>query len=106
MAATADKRTMEELATNNRELSEDNKLFTEQLKTLTDSIKQLTQKVELSTKQKLTQTPRQNDNIDWDPIGFCWSYGWKVDKRHNNLPCNSPKTGHQKGATRSNPMGG
>eukprot|EP00957_Ditylum_brightwellii_P071903 5465153-Ditylum_brightwellii.AAC.1 len=37
MAATSDKRTMEELATTNRELSETNKLFAEQLKTLTES---------------------------------------------------------------------
>eukprot|EP00957_Ditylum_brightwellii_P141856 10807527-Ditylum_brightwellii.AAC.1 len=70
MAATADKHTMEELATTNRELSEANKLFTEQLGTLTDIVKQLTQKVESVTKQKPTQPPRQQGNIDWDPIGF------------------------------------
>eukprot|EP00957_Ditylum_brightwellii_P055077 4174549-Ditylum_brightwellii.AAC.1 len=64
MGATADKRTMEELATTNRELSEANKLFAEQLKTFTKSVKQLTQKVESSTKWKLPQTPRQNSNID------------------------------------------
>eukprot|EP00957_Ditylum_brightwellii_P134331 10241078-Ditylum_brightwellii.AAC.1 len=40
MAATADKRTMEELTTTNRELSE----------------------------AKLSQTPRPTGNIDWDPI--------------------------------------
>eukprot|EP00957_Ditylum_brightwellii_P024454 1846083-Ditylum_brightwellii.AAC.1 len=85
MAATADKHTMEELATTNRELSEANKLFAEQLKTLTNIIKQLTQKVESSTKKKLPQAPRPTSNVDWDPIGFCWSYGWKVDKRHNNF---------------------
>eukprot|EP00957_Ditylum_brightwellii_P025103 1900257-Ditylum_brightwellii.AAC.1 len=43
--------------------------------------------------------------VDWDPIGFCWNCGWKVDKCHNSFTCNSPKTGHLKGATRSNPMG-
>eukprot|EP00957_Ditylum_brightwellii_P179377 13665157-Ditylum_brightwellii.AAC.1 len=85
MAATADKRTMEELAITNRELSEANKLFAEQLKTLTGSIKQLTQKVDASTKKKLPQTPRLTGNVDWDPIGFCWSCGWKVDKRHNSF---------------------
>eukprot|EP00957_Ditylum_brightwellii_P188372 14340494-Ditylum_brightwellii.AAC.1 len=74
---------MEELATTNRELNEANKLFAEQLKTLTDSTKQSTQKVELSTKKKLPQTPRPTGNVDWGPIGFCWSCGWKVDKRHN-----------------------
>eukprot|EP00957_Ditylum_brightwellii_P014320 1077940-Ditylum_brightwellii.AAC.1 len=99
MSVTADKCTMEELATTNRELSESNKLFAEQLKTLTKSNKKLTQKVELSTKLKLPQTPRQNGNIGWDPIGFCWSCGWKLDKRHNSFTCNSPKSGHQKGAT-------
>ena len=106
MAATADKRTMEELATTNRELSEANKLFAVQLGTLTESIKQLTQKVELLNKRKPTRPPRQQGNIDWDPIGYCWSCGWKVDKRHNSFTCNSPKPGHQKAATRSNPMGG
>eukprot|EP00957_Ditylum_brightwellii_P152907 11638169-Ditylum_brightwellii.AAC.1 len=70
MAATADKHTMEELATTNQELSEANKLFAEQLKTLTNSVKQLTQKVELSTKRKPTRPPRQHGNIDWDQIGF------------------------------------
>eukprot|EP00957_Ditylum_brightwellii_P157426 11981296-Ditylum_brightwellii.AAC.1 len=54
MAATVDKRTMEELATTNPEFSEANKLFAEQLRTLTKSVKQLPQKVESSTKQKLT----------------------------------------------------
>eukprot|EP00957_Ditylum_brightwellii_P099038 7543914-Ditylum_brightwellii.AAC.1 len=54
MAATADKRTMEELASTNWELSEAKKEFSEQLKTLTNSVKKLTQKMELSTKRKLT----------------------------------------------------
>eukprot|EP00957_Ditylum_brightwellii_P069170 5252503-Ditylum_brightwellii.AAC.1 len=76
---------MEELATTNRELSEANKLFAEQLKMLAKSNKQLTQKVESSTKKKLPRTPRPTSNVDWDPIGFCWSCGWKVDNRHNSF---------------------
>eukprot|EP00957_Ditylum_brightwellii_P198910 15161113-Ditylum_brightwellii.AAC.1 len=61
--------------------------------------------VESSTKKKLPQTSRPTGNVYWDPIGFCWSCGWKADKRHNSFTCNSPKPGHQKGTTRSNPMG-
>eukprot|EP00957_Ditylum_brightwellii_P116238 8866752-Ditylum_brightwellii.AAC.1 len=76
---------MEELATTNRELSEANKLFAEQLGMLTESVKQLTQKVESFNKRKPTCPPRQQGNIDWDPIGFCWSCGWRVDKRHNSF---------------------
>eukprot|EP00957_Ditylum_brightwellii_P053765 4072944-Ditylum_brightwellii.AAC.1 len=106
MAATADMCTMEEQATTKRELSEANKLFAEQLKNFTDNVRQLTQKVESSPKKKLPRTPRPTGNIDWDPIRFCWSCGWKVDKCHNSFTCNIPKLGHQKGATRSNPMGG
>ncbi|KAL7483513.1 hypothetical protein ACHAW6_009155 [Cyclotella cf. meneghiniana] len=42
----------------------------------------------------------------WDPNGYCWSHGYKVNGKHNSKTCHSRKEGHQTGATRSNTMGG
>eukprot|EP00957_Ditylum_brightwellii_P090965 6926711-Ditylum_brightwellii.AAC.1 len=96
---------MEELATTNRELSEVNKSFAEQLKMLIDSIKHLTQKVESSIKKKLPQIPRPTGTVNWDPIGFCWSCGWKVDKCHNRTRVTA-KNGPSKGCNHIKPYGG
>ncbi len=50
---------------------------------------------------KLAQSGR-----GWDPNGYCWSHGYRVNWKHNSKTCHSQKDGHQAGATRSNTMGG
>ena len=41
-----------------------------------------------------------------DNGGYCWSHGYYVAKNHNSQNCRFPKDGHQKLATRDNPMDG
>lgn len=42
----------------------------------------------------------------WDPIGYCWSHGYKVKRGHSSAKCPNRKPGHQDKATRANIMGG
>jgi hypothetical protein len=37
---------------------------------------------------------------------YCWTHGYKVEKIHTSLTCNTPKPGHEGEATRSENMGG
>jgi hypothetical protein len=37
---------------------------------------------------------------------YCWTHGYKVDKTHKILTCNTPKPGHKTEATRADNMGG
>ncbi len=44
--------------------------------------------------------------IPKDEGSYCWSHGFLVVKHHKSCNCKFPITGHQKEATRANPMGG
>ena len=37
---------------------------------------------------------------------YCWMHGYLVHGHHNSENCQNPAPGHQKEATRDNPMGG
>jgi hypothetical protein len=37
---------------------------------------------------------------------YCWTHGYKVEKTHTSLTCNTPKPGHKKEATQAENMGG
>jgi hypothetical protein len=37
---------------------------------------------------------------------YCWTHGYKVEKKHTSLTCNTPKPGHKTEATRAENMGG
>jgi putative hemolysin len=37
---------------------------------------------------------------------YCWTHGYKVDKTHTSLSCNTPNPGHKTEATRADNMGG
>ena len=41
-----------------------------------------------------------------DPVGYCWSHGYKVKLGHCSATCTRKKPGHQIEATRTNIMGG
>jgi len=41
-----------------------------------------------------------------DPLGYCWSHGYKVKLGHNSATCSSKKQGHQVNAMQANIMGG
>jgi hypothetical protein len=38
-------------------------------------------------------------------INYCWTHGYKVEKTHTSLTCNTPKPGHKTEATRAENMG-
>lgn len=41
-----------------------------------------------------------------DPMGYCWTHGYRVSTSHNSATCNNPAQGHKKEATRANTMNG
>ena len=36
---------------------------------------------------------------------YCWSHGFRVNRKHNSTKCKAPKEGHKKQATVINMMG-
>ena len=41
-----------------------------------------------------------------DPVGYCWTHGYKVKQGHKSATCTRKKPGHQDAATRTDMMGG
>ena len=42
----------------------------------------------------------------FDPLGYCWSHGYKCKHGHSSATCNKKKTGHQDTAKRGDIQGG
>ena len=42
----------------------------------------------------------------WDPMGYCWSHGFKVRCEHTGKTCTKRADGHKEEAMRGNTMGG
>ena len=55
---------------------------------------------------KFKSTNQQKYDSQMDPVGYCWSHGYKVKQGHNSATCTRKKPGHQDAATRTNIMGG
>ena len=55
--------------------------------------------------EKPPPTTRYPD-VDLDPVGYCWSHGYKVKLGHNSKSCGTKKNGHKNDATRADTMGG
>lgn len=45
-------------------------------------------------------------DVPWDPLGYCWTHGYKVRLGHNSYGCKTKALGHKDEATRGNTMGG
>jgi hypothetical protein len=118
MAATTDREVMAQLTQTNQQLVETNKNLTEQLSQANAEVAQLKKqaaykpKPPTTTKPALpTRGPRPPfDHAAWvltlDPLGYCWTHGYKGVRGHNSRDCKSKLDGHQDGATRANNMQG
>lgn len=61
---------------------------------------------EISRLKSNTPPDRRNTQVALDPVGYCWSHGYKVKLGHNSQTCTTKKNGHKEGATRADTMGG
>eukprot|EP00957_Ditylum_brightwellii_P123311 9402354-Ditylum_brightwellii.AAC.1 len=107
----AEKRTVEDLSKANKELAEANKQLTSQMEKINDKLDTMTRLIKAIPPTGNNYRGCRTTNNRWqtfkaDPHGYCWSCGYKVDKKHNSITCSREKDGHQEAATRSNPMGG
>jgi hypothetical protein len=124
MAATTDREVMAQLTYTNQQLVETNKQLSAQLQQATHELAQLKKQTTYSTQPppinktppiiKPTGTnkgPRPPfDHATWmlslDPLGYCWTHGYRVVCGYNSQNCSRKNEGHQDGATRTNNMGG
>ena len=42
----------------------------------------------------------------WDPVGYCWSHGYKVNIGHSSAMCKNKREGHKDNAKRGSKQGG
>jgi hypothetical protein len=118
MAATTDREVMAQLTHTNQQLVATNQQLSAQLQQATLALAQLQNTTKTSptipptTKPAgTTRGPRPPfDHAAWmlslDPMGYCWTHGYRVVRGHNSQNCSRKNEGHQDGATRNNNMGG
>ena len=117
LAATTDKQTIAQLVAANAKLIATNAKLTDNLTQAMQTVASLTKAKGGSTSTPLTELPTQSTptgkaanpqkfEVNLDPVGYCWSHGYKVKHGHSSATCTRQKPGHQKNATRSNIMGG
>jgi hypothetical protein len=118
MAATSNRNVMTQLTLTNKQLVHTNQQLTEQLSKALVELAQ--QKKQQGTKPKqttTTKTPSQAsgtrppfDHAAWelslDPLGYCWSHGYRVVCGHDSKDCKGKIQGHQDDTTQNNRMGG
>ena len=94
--------------------------MTKDISVLTESVARLTRKNEELVKEikkfkagggsNSNRTNKPGGEVDkdgWKLNGYCWTCGYKVKGSHHSVTCRfKDNPGHQKGATRANPMGG
>jgi hypothetical protein len=75
---------------------------------LTNTIEALTKQLASSQEEnnKLKQQLKQRQQTVRPNTNYCWSHGFVVGMKHTSETCRLPKDGHQRAATRANPMGG
>jgi hypothetical protein len=107
-AAIADKAQFDQLLKSIETLTTTNKTLTEQLRVANASL--LKQKGTNPTNPTTTKGKGAWDREAWlkslDPMGYCWSHGYKVVKDHNSKNCVDKRQGHEDTATRADTMGG
>jgi hypothetical protein len=118
MAATTDREVMARLTHTNQQLVATNIQLSAQLQQATLELTQMKKQTNYSPQtppiskptgtNKGTQPPF--DHATWrltsDPVGYCWTHGYRVVRGHNSQNCSRKNKGHQDGATRTNNMGG
>jgi hypothetical protein len=118
MAATSNRDVMTQLTLTNKQLVQTNHHLTEQLgKAFVELAQHKKQQGPKPKPTTTTKTPSQAsgtqppfDHAAWllslDPLGYCWSNGYRVVCGHNSKDCKGKIHGHQDDATRANTMGG
>ena len=117
LAATTDKQTIAQLVEANAKLTENISTLTDKLALALQTVAALTGSTVASAPTKLnglpgTSTPktkstnRHRFDLQMDPVGYCWTHGYKVKQGHNSATCTRKKLGHQDAATRTDIMGG
>ena len=119
LAATSDREIVTQLVAANKQLTKTTEKLTEQLNTANEA------NARLSSERSTRETPPSNDRsgrpagarqrpsfdhdawmLTLDPMGYCWSHGYRVTPGHSSRTCSVPHEGHKRAATRANPMGG
>eukprot|EP00957_Ditylum_brightwellii_P112199 8554272-Ditylum_brightwellii.AAC.1 len=103
-----DKTITTQLVESSAKSTENNRILMEQIKKLQDIytqlhglVKEIKDNIAVNTKGP----QKSGRKIEYDPHGYCWSFGSYATKNHNSFICLCKKHGHQDGATCSNPMG-
>jgi hypothetical protein len=116
LAATSDREIVTQLVAANKQLTQTTEKLSEQLNEAN---------ARLISQRSTRETPPSNDRsrrpagarqrppfdhdawlLTLDPMGYCWSHGYKVTPEHSSRTCRGPHEGHKRAATRANPMGG
>ena len=112
LAATTDKQTIAQLVEANAKLTDSVGKLTEKLAQALQTVTTLTRSTtdsptaSKSSTNKSKSAPQQKFDHQMDPVGYCWSHGYKVKLGHSSATCTRKKPGHQIEATRTNIMGG
>eukprot|EP00957_Ditylum_brightwellii_P074944 5695484-Ditylum_brightwellii.AAC.1 len=99
-ATMADRKTVEDPSKANKELAEANKQLTSQMEQINKKLASTTKIIEAipTTSNNMWGGRFTNQHwkpVDWDPQGYCWRRGYRVDKKQNSVTCNKEKGKHQ-----------
>ena len=107
LAATTDKQTIAQLVESNAKLTENIGKLSEKLTQALQTIATLSGSANTSSSAPKPKTTNQlKFDLQMDPVGYCWSHGYKVKLGHSSATCTRKKPGHQDTATRADIMGG
>ena len=109
-ATTSDQTAFITLTTTNADLSRQIIMLTAHLNTTHGKISTLTTQLAAkgggSSDVNNNSNPRTGTFPGLEPMGYCWSHGWRVRKGHSSSTCSRRKTGHNATATQENTKGG
>eukprot|EP00957_Ditylum_brightwellii_P037086 2807769-Ditylum_brightwellii.AAC.1 len=94
----ADRRTLKDPSKANKELAEANKQLTSQMEKINEKLDAITKLIKAIPTMGNNNRGGRFTNNRWqpsklDPHGYCWSCGYRVDKKHNSVTCLKKKDG-------------
>ena len=96
LAATTDKQTVAKLVESNAKLTENIGKLSEKLTQALQTIATLSESANKGSSVPKPKTTNQHKfDLQMDPVGYCWSHGYKVKLGHNSATCTRKKPGHQ-----------
>ena len=118
LAAISDRDIVNQLTKANQQLTETNTKLSIQLETALATNASLVAKIRATATPTTATTTETNVKdrrppFDWaawiaslDPMGYCWTHGYRVVCGHTSANCKGKAAGHIDTATRQNPQGG